>query len=251
MRGSNSMMVTVYLRKPLTFYDLKCKLRFIMGRKITDEDLRLLLDQGLSQVEIARKVGVSEQAISWRVKRLKAKQASQDQDLYTMLDDSNYQGNPSIKNQLNEKELKFLELYLSGEYTIEKAMNAAGYIGYNLKYLYRLSRKIVEKFESRAADSRKIARAIGAGEVFIIKTLYSLAKDSKSEKIRGDNAMNLAKILGLTKEQLEGAGGVTIVFEGPGAQTQALPGAPPPLPPSQGDLKVVPAANRKPMMITK
>ena len=91
---------------------------------------------------------------------------------------------------------------------------------------------------------------MGAGEIFIIKTLYSLAKNSKSEKIRGENAMNLAKIMGLTKDQLEGAGGLTIIFEGPGAPgaTASLPGAP--LPPSQGEIKVIPASN-KPIMITK
>lgn len=40
----------VDLRKPFTFYDLKCKMKFIMGRKFTDEDLKLFLNQGLSQV---------------------------------------------------------------------------------------------------------------------------------------------------------------------------------------------------------
>lgn len=43
-----------------------------MRRKFNDEDLKLLLGQGLSQAEIARKLGVSEQAVSSRVKRLKA-----------------------------------------------------------------------------------------------------------------------------------------------------------------------------------
>ena len=129
-------------------------------------------------------------------------------------------------------------------------MKSAGYIGYNEDYLYRLGRKIVQKIETQAEDCRKIARAIGAGEVFIIKTLYSLAKDSKSEKIRGDNAMNLAKILGLTKEQLEGAGGITLIFEGQGAgQVQVVgPGAPP-MPVTPAALPL-PASN-KPMMITK
>jgi len=46
-----------------------------MGTKFTDENMELLVNQGISQAEIARKVGVSEQAVSSREKRLKAKLA--------------------------------------------------------------------------------------------------------------------------------------------------------------------------------
>jgi predicted DNA-binding protein YlxM (UPF0122 family) len=52
-----------------------------MARRFSAEELQDFLDLGFSQAEIARKVGVSEQAVSWRVKRLRTKQASQDQDL--------------------------------------------------------------------------------------------------------------------------------------------------------------------------
>ena len=102
----------------------------------------------------------------------------------------------------------------------------------------------------KAQDHRIIARALGAGEVFVIKGLMDLAKNSTSGIVKRAALADLAKILGLTKEQLDGAGGVTIIFEGsgtPGA-TASLPGAP--LPPSQGEIKVLPASN-KPMMITK
>ena len=81
-----------------------------------------------------------------------------------------------------------------------------------------------------------------------------LAKNSTSGIVKRAALADLAKILGLTKEQLDGAGGVTIIFEGAGAPgaTATLPGVPgaPPLPPSQGEIKVLPASN-KPMMITK
>ena len=173
------------------------------------------------------------------------------QEITTIVNEINQLGYDSdLKSVITTKEYQFVSNYLSGGVTIIEAMKLAGYIGYNEDYLYRLGRKIVQKLETQAEDCRKIARAIGAGEVFIIKTLYSLAKDSKSEKIRGDNAMNLAKLLGLTKEQLDSAGGVTIIFEGAGAPgaPASLPGAP--LPPSQGEIKVLPA-NNKPIMITK
>ena len=166
-------------------------------------------------------------------------------------DNGDYQSAKDLKGEMTLNELKFLGLYVSGNISRIKAMKSAGFVSANDSYLYLLAKKIIEKYESRIDDHRKVARAIGAGEVFIIKTLYSLAKDSKSEKIRGENAMNLAKIIGMTKEQLEGAGGVTIIFEGsgtPGAPA-SLPGAPP-MPPNQGEIKVIPASN-KPMMITK
>jgi len=185
-----------------------------MGRKFTDEDLKLFLNQGLSQVEIARKVGVSEQAVSYRVKRLKAKQESQDQDLSTILDYSNYQGNPSIKNQLNEKELKFLELYLSGEYTIEKAMIAAGYANYHPKYIHVAARKIIEKYEQQAGDHRKIMRAMGYGETKAIEMLIDSATNAKSEMVRLNARAILAKCLGLHQDVVAANLGIQIVIKG-------------------------------------
>lgn len=156
----------------------------------------------------------------------------------------------NLKDKLTEKELRFLEIYMSGRYTIDKAMIAAGYTGYNLKYLYRLSRKIVEKYESQADDHRKIFRAMGAGELAVVEGLLKLARTAKSEMVKLNAWSMIAKCLGLTKEIIEGAGGVTIIFEGSDqAQEQALPGAPP-LPPSQGEIKVLPTST-KPMMITK
>ena len=72
--------------------------------------------------------------------------------------------------------MKFLEIYLLGELNVDEAMISAGYVGYHPKSLYRLGRKIVEKFENQGGDHRKIARAIGAGEVTILRGLLELAK---------------------------------------------------------------------------
>jgi hypothetical protein len=134
----------------------------------------------------------------------------------------------SLKDQMTLKELKFIGYLLTGENTIERSMILAGYDGYHQKSLYRLGRKIVEKYESQGQDHKIIARAMGAGETLVFKTLLSLMK-SNSEKIKLDATVNLAKILGLTKEQIEGAGGITIIFEA-ADRPAALPGAPPALP---------------------
>lgn len=158
--------------------------------------------------------------------------------------------NWSFKQILTVKAKKFLSLYISGNYTILSAMRTAGYEGNSESALYDMARRIRCKVEVQADDHKKLFRELGAGEVLVVKTLLSLIEDP-SAKIRLGAVTQLAKILDLTKEQLEGAGGVTLVFEGPGT-TANLPGGPgaPPLLPSQGEIKVVPTS-RKPMMITK
>jgi hypothetical protein len=139
---------------------------------------------------------------------------------------SDFQSATKLKDQMTEKELKFIGYYLTGDYTQVNALKSAGYESYNLKYLYRLGRKIVEKYESQADDHRKIARAMGAGEVFVIKGLVDLAKNAKSEAVKLQALVAIAKCLGLQREIVEGAGGITIIFEGgdqPGPAALALP----------------------------
>jgi len=156
---------------------------------------------------------------------------------------------PEIKEILNEKEFKFLELYLSGNYTKEKAMKAAGYVGYHEKYLYHLSGKIIEKYECQAGDHRKIFRALGAGEVAVVEGLLKLARGAKSEMVRLNAWSMIAKCLGLTKEQIEGVGGITIIFEQP---DPAVPPAALALPaqPEQAQPVAYKASNRV-LQITK
>jgi len=222
-----------------------------MKAKKDSKSKRLDSKKGKRKVSTADAIALTRKKRQPKLSKSLEKTDKTNQEITTIVNEINQLGYDSdLKSVITTKEYQFVSNYLSGGVTIIEAMKSAGYIGYNEDYLYRLGRKIVQKLETQAEDCRKIARAIGAGEVFIIKTLYSLAKDSKSEKIRGDNAMNLAKLLGLTKEQLDSAGGVTIIFEGAGAPgaTASLPGAP--LPPSQGEIKVLPASN-KPIMITK
>ena len=222
-----------------------------MKAKKDSKSKRLDGKKGKRKVSTVQAIALTRKKRQPKLSKSLEKTGKSNQEITTIVNEINQLGYDSdLKSVITTKEYQFVSNYLSGGVTIIEAMKLAGYVGYNEDYLYRLGRKIVQKIETQTEDCRKIARAIGAGEVFIIKTLYSLAKDSKSEKIRGDNAMNLAKLLGMTKETLEGAGGVTIIFEGAGApgSTASLPGAPPPA--SQGEIKALPA-NNKPMMITK
>lgn len=126
-----------------------------------------------------------------------------------------------LKSKMTVKELKFLEIYFQGNISQEKAMDLAGYQDYNQDYKGILARKIIRKHETQAGDHRIIARALGAGEVFVISGLMELAKNGKSEIVKRAALGDLAKILGLTKEQLETAGGIKIIFEVNGDQRPA------------------------------
>ena len=150
-----------------------------------------------------------------------------------------------LKAKMTPKELRFIGFHLAENMSKIKSMKSAGYQAANDSYLYLLAKRIIQKYESQAGDHRIIARAIGAGEVFIIKTLYLLAKDSKSEKMKREAAMDLAKILGLTKDQVEGAGGITIIFEQPDA-----PGPPAALAlPSQDAEQLKPVTYQQPVKV--
>ena len=154
-----------------------------------------------------------------------------------------------LKDILTERELRFISYRFMGECTVLDAMKSAGYIGYSDEYLYRLARNLVQRYESQAQDHRIIARALGAGEVAIIQGIYDLARTAKSEMTQLNAWCQLSKILGLTKEQLDGAGGITIIFEASGdGQARGVSCAP-----AYHD-QARPAAlpvSTKPLMITK
>jgi hypothetical protein len=117
-----------------------------------------------------------------------------------------------LKGQLNLKEQRFIELYLTGDLTVDQAMESAGYTGYHKKSLYRLGRKIVEKYEWSTDDHQKIFRAIGAGETAVAQGLLNLAQNAKSEMVQLNAWTDMAKCLGLTREVVEGLAGVKIVI---------------------------------------
>jgi hypothetical protein len=120
-----------------------------------------------------------------------------------------------LKDPLSLKEMKFLEIYFLGGLNMDQAMISAGYVGYHPKSLYRLGRKIVEKFENQAGDHRKIFRAIGAGEVTIIRGLLEIAQDPKvSAAVRLRAWSTLASCMGLKSEIVEPFQGFSIIISG-------------------------------------
>ena len=124
-------------------------------------------------------------------------------------------------------------------------MILAGYEGYSSNYLKNLAFQIVVKHECQAGDHRKIFRAAGAGEVAIAMGLLDLARHAKSEMVRHNAWNSLAKCLGLSKEVLERAEGISIIInhgtppageDQPAALTLAQP---PPPPAAPGSITIV------------
>ncbi len=220
-----------------------------MDKKFTDEQLQLLLDQGLSQVEIAGKFDVSKAAICLRVKRLKEKQ---DQDLCVVLDASTpSESNPSLKDHLTDREVKFIEIYLSGGITVEKAMIAAGYVGYNTDYLYRLSRKIIQRYEAQAGDHRKIFQAVGCGVARVAQKITKMMDSAKSEMVQFNYTQLAAKALGLTKDVEQSSHGVTVIIQAQEGSAQQINVNTQSTPPGEPGYEHPSSQPGKPLQITK
>jgi hypothetical protein len=150
-----------------------------------------------------------------------------------------------LKSQLTGKELRFIELYLTGDLTVDRAMESAGYVGYHPNSLYRLGRKIVQKYESQAGDHRKIMRARGYGEVKIIELLIDSAEFAKSEMVKLNARIALAKCLGLNQDVVQSHVGVNIIITGRSQRT------PEPVEGGGRPAQVHVAQAPKPLQITK
>ena len=132
-----------------------------------------------------------------------------------------------LKSKMTAKELKFLSSYLSGGVTVIQAMDSAGYGNFHQDTRYQLARKIIQKYETQAPDHRIIFRAMGAGEVAVVEGLLKLAQGAKSEMVRLNAWAMIAKCIGLTKDQIEGQAGITIIFEGAAPTLPAALALPP------------------------
>lgn len=144
--------------------------------------------------------------------------------------------------KLNDRELSFLELHLTGKYTILKAMDKAGYVGLSNVYKYLLAQKIIKKYERSAGDYREIFRAVGLGEVYIALGILNLCKNAKSHHEKRDAFALAAKVLRLPAEAIQAGQGVTIVIQGQD-QKVAIIGSQP----GQSEIKEQPM----PLSITK
>jgi hypothetical protein len=187
----------------------------------------------------------TKQAIKQTLKKKKKKPAPQVPEIINKseenqgiidISDDNLCGKYDLKEDMTDKELRFIYFYLAGGITIEDSMKLAGYTGYHPHYLYKLGKMIVNKYECQTDDHRKIFRAVGAGETTIAQGLLFLAQNAKSEMVRLNAWTGLAKCLGLTKEVLEGVEGIQIVIN----SSRGLPAQETPkgLPPTSGSLRI-------------
>lgn len=126
---------------------------------------------------------------------------------------------------LNEQETTFIEILLTGNYTIDNAMKLAGYGGTSQRNRYHIASRIIQKYESGVGDARKIMRATGVGEVAVALKIKELMEDS-SRTIQAKATELAGKYLGMTKETLEIEHGITIVIKG-SDRAPATPGVPP------------------------
>jgi len=135
-------------------------------------------------------------------------------------DNADFNSARALGEQLTVKELKFLEIYLSGEADRLKAMKLAGYDGLSDSMLYLISRKIVEKYEAGGGVGPKVLRAVGLGELKIAKLLKSLAETAKSDLVRLEALKFAANCLGMSKPD-ETYQGFSIVFNPPAGESAA------------------------------
>ena len=157
------------------------------------------------------------------------------------------------KEKLTIQELKFIEYHLVLKYTVKRSMMLAGYRESSEGMYFYRAKKIVGKFEARAADHRQIMRALGAGEVFVISGMFELAKKAGSEIVKKGALDSLAKWLDMDKERLQGSGGVTVIIQAlDGAQQQVNVGTPgqPALPPHPSYQHPQPGKPGQPITIT-
>ncbi len=116
-----------------------------------------------------------------------------------------------LKQELTEKELKFIECHLIHRMNRQDAMIAAGYGGFHPRTRYYIASRIIHKYESRAQDRRNLFRELGAGEVAICRGLLGIAQDRRNPAmVRRAAWADLASCMGLKGEQIENFQGVTL-----------------------------------------
>jgi len=153
-----------------------------------------------------------------------------------------------FKGQLNLKELKFLEAFLSGECSIDQAMVAAGYGSYHMRSRYRRARAIIEKYERGARGAREVMRACGVGEVRVVKKIDALM-DAPSDRTQLGATELAAKCLGMAQEQRGPSQGIQIVIHTALAPASGEPLPGPPVVEVQETKRLPPQT--KPLQITK
>ena len=135
-----------------------------------------------------------------------------------IIDIDNIDNAINYKGKMTPKEIKFLQLHVSGKYRIIKAMDKAGYTEYSNTYKYLVAKKIIEKYERQADDHRNIFRMVGLGEIAVAKGILKACLTAKTNRDIRESYGLAAKCLGLQREVIEGAQGITLIITGQGDQ---------------------------------
>jgi hypothetical protein len=128
-----------------------------------------------------------------------------------------------IKDELSEKERKFVLLHLMAGVRVKDALILAGYREYEDHYASTIGRKIVKKYE-RQADGREIFSDLNFGPAEIARGIMHIAIHAPNLQIRLNALALAAKATGLLKEAIDQAPGVTIVIKGRGSDSDAQAG---------------------------
>ena len=159
-----------------------------------------------------------------------------------------------LKGRLTQQEAIFIENHIVLGKNRILSMKIAGYEESCEGTYYYKARKIIQKFEGNEEDHRNIMRALGAGEVFVIDNLIKLAKHANSEIVKANALNTLGKWLGMDKETLQGAGGITIVmqaYDGSKQQVNVGTNVPPPSPGTPTYQHPQPGKPGQPITITR
>ena len=192
--------------------------------KFSDEDLQKLLDQNLSKTEIAQKLGVTKETVRYRTKHLKSKQKSIDPEIFNL---ETAAERIDCKSALTLQEQIFLDLHLIEKKSIKDAMIQSGYNDLPERTIYFRAKKILQKYEAKTEDHRSIMRTIGCGEIAVISKMWEEVQTSQSAVARVQALTTLGKWLGLAKEVVEGAAGISIIFQAGGQAGQPVSTLPP------------------------
>ena len=118
----------------------------------------------------------------------------------------------SLKDQLTAKEMKFLEIFCSGEVSMERAMVLAGYETGHPNSVYYRAHKIIKKYESQTEDTRKIFQDIRFGQLTIAQGIKNKALNAKSEMVSLNAYQLAARCTRMLEEPQASHQGVNIII---------------------------------------
>ena len=118
-----------------------------------------------------------------------------------------------IKEEMTEKELKFIRLYLIDHVPAKIALVAAGYRKYQDQYAYAVAQKIKKKYEC-LTEGREIFSDLNFGPIEIAQGIIDIARTCQNTQVRLNALALCAKASGLLKEATDQVPGVTIVIKG-------------------------------------